>query len=57
MKKRMYYNMRIKTISRNSSSTLKLLKIGKKLKTFKVDIDMTKLSKRFNTVLREIEVR
>lgn len=57
MKKRMYYNMRIKTIQRNASNVIKLLKTCKRVKNFKIDIDMTKLSKRLNAVVRELEER
>ena len=38
MKKRMYYNMRIKTIQRNASNIMKLLKVCKKIRNFKIDI-------------------
>ena len=38
MKKRMYYNMRIKTIQRNTSNIMKLLKICRKVRNFKIDI-------------------
>jgi len=38
MKKRMYYNMRIKTIQRNTSNIMKLLKICKRLRLNKFDI-------------------
>lgn len=38
MKKRMYYNMRIKTIQRNTSNIMKLLKICKRLRLNKFEI-------------------
>lgn len=38
MKKRMYYNMRIKTIQRNTSNIMKLLKICKQLRISKIDL-------------------
>lgn len=57
MKKRMYYNMRIKTIQRNASSIMKLLKICKKIRNFKIDIQLTKLAKKLNEITREIEER
>lgn len=57
MKKRMYYNMRIKTIQRNASNILKLLKLCKQIKTFKIDIQLTKLTKKMHEVTREIEER
>lgn len=38
MKKRMYYNMRIKTIQRNTSNIMKLIKLCKKIRNFKIDI-------------------
>ena len=38
MKKRMYYNMRIKTIQRNTSNIMKLLKICRKVRNFKIDL-------------------
>lgn len=37
MKKRMYYNMRIKTIQRNTYNIMKLLKICKRLRLSKFD--------------------
>ena len=57
MKKRMYYNMRIKTIQRVTSNILKVLKTGYQIKRFKIDIDVTKLTKRLNYVLREVQER
>jgi hypothetical protein len=57
MKKRMYYNMRIKTIQRNASNIMKLLKICKKIRNFKIDIQVTKLTKKINEITREIEER
>jgi len=56
-KKRMYYNMRIKTIQRNTSNILKLLKICKKIRTFKIDIQVTKLMKKLQEIGRELEER
>lgn len=57
MKKRMYYNMRIKTIQRNSSNIAKVLKIAKKIRNFKIDIQVTKLLKKLHEVSRELEER
>lgn len=57
MKKRMYYNMRIKTIQRNASNIMKLLKVCKKIRNFKIDIQVTKLTKKMNEIAREIEER
>lgn len=57
MKKRMYYNMRIKTIQRNASNMLKLIQVGKKLKKFKLDIDVTRLTKKMYATVRELEER
>jgi len=53
----MYYNMRIKTIQRNTSNILKLLKICKKIRTFKIDIQVTKLMKKLQEIGRELEER
>jgi predicted metal-dependent hydrolase len=57
MKKRMYYNMRIKTIQRNASNIIKLLKVCKKIRNFKIDIQVTKLTKKLNEISRELEER
>ena len=57
MKKRMYYNMRIKTIQRNTSNILKLLKISRKVRLFKLELEHCKLTKRLNEITREIEER
>lgn len=57
MKKRMYYNMRIKTIQRNASNIMKLLKVCKKIRNFKIDIQVTKLTKKLNEIARELEER
>jgi Leucine-rich repeat (LRR) protein len=57
MKKRMYYNMRIKTIQRNASNISKVLKISKKVRNFKIDIQVTKLLKKLSEVARELEER
>lgn len=57
MKKRMYYNMRIKTIQRNSSNIMRLLKVCKKIKNFKIDISVNKLTKKINEIMRELEER
>ena len=46
MKKRMYYNMRIKTIQRNSYNIIKLLKICKKIRKFNLDLQVSKLIKK-----------
>lgn len=57
MKKRMYYNMRIKTIQRNASNIIKLVKICQKIRNFKIDISVTKLTKKLNEIARELEER
>ncbi len=57
MKKRMYYNMRIKTIQRNTSNILKMLKTGKRLKLFKLHRHIDVLSKRLKELMREVEER
>lgn len=57
MKKRMYYNMRIKTIQRNTSNILKLIKICKKVRNFKIDIQASKLTRKLNEIHRELEER
>jgi hypothetical protein len=57
MKKRMYYNMRIKTIQRNASNIIKLVKICQKIRNFKIDISVTKLTKKLNEITRELEER
>jgi hypothetical protein len=57
MKKRMYYNMRIKTIQRNTSNIMKLLKICRKVRNFKIDIQVSKLTRKLNEVQRELEER
>jgi predicted metal-dependent hydrolase len=53
----MYYNMRIKTIQRNASNIMKLLKVCKKIRNFKIDIQVTKLTKKLNEISRELEER
>lgn len=57
MKKRMYYNMRTKTIQRNTSNILKMLKTGKRLKLFKLHRHIDVLSKRLKEIMREVEER
>lgn len=57
MKKRMYYNMRIKTIQRNASNIIKLVKICKKIRNFRIDMNVTNLTKKLNEITREIEER
>ena len=39
MKKRMYYNMRIKTIQRNTANIMKLLKLCQKVRISKIEIN------------------
>jgi hypothetical protein len=46
MKKRMYYNMRIKTIQRNTSNIISLIKICKKVRNRKLDLQASKLCKK-----------
>ena len=57
MKKRMYYNMRIKTIQRNTSNIMKLLKICRKVRIAKLDIQQSKLIKKFLEISRELDER
>ena len=57
MKKRMYYNMRIKTIQRNTSNIMKLIKICRKIRNFKIEMQANKLWKKLHEVLRELEER
>lgn len=57
MKKRMYYNMRIKTIRRNASNMTKLLKICRKVRICKIDIQTSKLIKKLHEINRELEER
>ena len=57
MKKRMYYNMRIKTIQRNTSNIMKLLKICKRLRISKIESQTSKLTKKLQEVSREIDER
>ena len=57
MKKRMYYNMRIKTIQRNTSNIMKLLKICRKVRICKLDIQHSKLIKKLHEINRELEER
>lgn len=57
MKKRMYYNMRIKTIQRNTSNIMKLIKLCKKIRNFKIDIQVSKLTRKLNEIQREQEER
>lgn len=57
MKKRMYYNMRIKTIQRNTSNIIKLLKICRKTRVCKLDIQQSKLIKKLHEINRELEER
>lgn len=57
MKKRMYYNMRIKTIQRNTSNIMKLIKICRKIRNFKIDIQVSKLTRKLNEIQREQEER
>ena len=57
MKKRMYYNMRIKTIQRNTSNIMKLLKICRKVRICKLEISQSKLIKKLLEITREQEER
>jgi hypothetical protein len=43
MKKRMYYNMRIKTIQRNTTNVMRLLKICRGLRRKKIEKQMDKV--------------
>ena len=49
--------MRIKTIQRNTSNIMKLLKICRMVRTFKIDVHISKLTMRLNQVQRELEER
>lgn len=57
MKKRMYYNMRIKTIQRNTSNIVKLLKVCRRVRNLKIDLQVTKLNKKLKEAFRELEER
>ena len=57
MKKRMYYNMRIKTIQRNTSNIMKLLKICRKVRICKLENSQSKLIKKLLEITRELEER
>lgn len=57
MKKRMYYNMRIKTIQRNTTNVIRILKICKNLRRKKLEIQADKLTRKLGEVEREIEER
>lgn len=50
MKKRMYYNMRIKTIQRNTSNVMKLLKACRQIKVAKLNAQCSKLLKKLQEV-------
>lgn len=53
MKKRMYYNMRIKTIQRNTSNIMKLLKICRNVRKRNLDLQVSKLIKKLQEIQRE----
>lgn len=57
MKKRMYYNMRIKTLQRNTTSLVGVLKVCKKLRIKKLEILTDRLTRKLVEVDREIEER
>ena len=57
MKKRMYYNMRIKTMQRNASNLVRMLKIAKKVKVFINEFHITRFTKMLYEVKREMEER
>ena len=57
MKKRMYYNMRIKTIQRNTANIMKLLKLCQKVRISKIEINQSKLIKKLLEITRELEER
>lgn len=57
MKKRMYYNMRIKTIQRNATNMVRLFKKAKKLKLLKLSYEYKYLSKKMHDIARELEER
>ena len=47
MKKRMYYNMRIKTIQRNTTNIIRLLKICRMIRKKKLDLQIDKFIRKF----------
>lgn len=57
MKKKMYYNMRIKTIQRNTTNLVRVLKICKSLRRKKLESQIGKLTRKLQEVDREIEER
>jgi len=57
MKKRMYYNMRIKTIQRNTTNLVGVLKVCKKLRIKKLEILTERLTRKLQEVDREMEER
>lgn len=57
MKKKMYYNMRIKTIQRNTTNLVRVLKICKSLRRKKLESQIDKLTRKLQEVDREIEER
>ena len=57
MKKRMYYNMRIKTIQRNTTSLVSVLKVCKKLRIKKLEILTERLTRKLMEVDREMDER
>jgi hypothetical protein len=57
MKKRMYYNMRIKTIQRNTTNLVGVLKVCKKLRSKKLEIFTERLVRKIMEVDREMEER
>jgi hypothetical protein len=57
MKKRMYYNMRIKTIQRNATNLMRLLKICRGLRRKKIEIQMDKILRKLHEIEREQDER
>ena len=57
MKKRMYYNMRIKTIQRNTTNLVGVLKVCKKLRIKKLEILTERLTRKLQEVDREMDER
>jgi hypothetical protein len=57
MKKRMYYNMRIKTIQRNTTNVMRLLKICRGLRRKKIEKQMDKVLRKLQEIEREQDER
>ena len=55
MKKRMYYNMRIKTLRRNTTNALRRAQEGASSKVVKANVQLSTLIRHLKEVEREIE--